>query len=72
MIEQAWQKRMLRVARERRDMPKAGWEFVGEGGGKLWELERGWRIKHEIRDVKISACGKGVWVKIEQRPAGDW
>lgn len=57
----------LTVRRERRDMAKAGWEFVGEDGGKLWELEREGRYTHRIADVKIAACGKALWVKIEPR-----
>jgi hypothetical protein len=63
MIHTALAKRALAVRRDHRDMPKAGWEYVGEGGGKLWELNRGYRIGHRIAEVKIAADGVGVWVK---------
>lgn len=65
MIEAQWQKDVLAVRREHRDMPKAGWEYVSEGGGKLWELHRGYRIGYRIVEAKISHNGLGVWVRIE-------
>lgn len=61
-------RRALLVRRERREMTGAGWEFVGEGGGRLWELNRGARQDQRIVDVQIAACGKGVWVMIEPTP----
>lgn len=63
MIKSDWQKRVLAARRDRRDRIKEGWEFVGEGGGKLWELYRGCRIGYRITDVRISADGLGVWIK---------
>lgn len=59
----------LKVRRDIRDMRAGGWEFIDESGGKLWELQRGWRIDHVITDTKISATGKEIWVKIEKRPS---
>lgn len=41
-----------------------GWEEVGEGGGKLWELYRGYRRGHRIVDVRITPDGLSLLVKI--------
>ncbi len=57
----------LKVRRDRRDRRREGWEFVGEGGGNLWELNRGGRWNHRIVDVRVAACGKAVWVKTEAK-----
>jgi hypothetical protein len=67
MIGTQWMKDSLAARREARDMTKAGWEWIGEGGGKLWELYRGWRTDQHIVDAKVSYSGLGVWVKIEPR-----
>jgi hypothetical protein len=64
MIGTQWQKDVLSGRRESREMTKAGWEYVGEGGGRLWELVRGPRQAHRIVEARISSGGKGVWVKI--------
>jgi hypothetical protein len=56
----------LRLRRDKRDMAKAGWEFVGERGGDLWELYRGGRGRHRIVDVRIAACGRALWIKTEE------
>lgn len=66
MIGTDWQKRVLALRRERRDMAKRGWEFVGEGGGKLWELARGSRIGHRVVAAQPSLDGLGVWVLIQE------
>jgi hypothetical protein len=42
-----------------------GFEPVGEGGGKLWELYRGVRTNHVITDVRIGPDRKHVWIKTE-------
>lgn len=63
-------RRALASRRELRDMPKLGWEMVGEGGGMLWELQRGFRYNHEITDVQIAADRKSLWVKVE-KPSHD-
>lgn len=55
--------KILSIRRERRDMLKAGWEFVGEDGGNLWQLYRGGRYRERIYDVKIAACGMALWIK---------
>lgn len=57
----------MAVRKDIRDMERDGWEFVGEGGGRLWELERGGRWDHIIVDVQIAASGKGVWIKTAKR-----
>ena len=56
----------LAYRRQERDLKAKGWEPVGDNGGKLWELNRGYRMSHRIVDVKIGACGKRLWVKIER------
>lgn len=56
----------LRSRKEDRDMKKDGWERVGEGGGKLWELYRGGRWNHRITDAQISVDGKSLWIKTKQ------
>jgi hypothetical protein len=56
----------LAFRRDVRDMTAAGFEKVGEGGGRLWELNRGGRFMHRIVECKISVCGKAVWVRTEQ------
>lgn len=53
----------LAVRREKRDLPKDGWEYVGENGGRLWELHRGYRYRHRIVEVRIAYDGKGLWMK---------
>jgi hypothetical protein len=53
----------LKVRRFRRDMLRDGWEEVGEGGGKLWELYRGCRQDHIIVATRIDASGKSIWIK---------
>ena len=50
-----------RFAKEKR---AAGWEEIGEGGGGLWELNRGWRWNQVITDCAIHPSGKSLWVKI--------
>lgn len=62
----AFTKHALRVKRDRRDRLADGWEYIGEGGGKLWELHRGYRIPHRITAVEIAACGKALWIKTEE------
>lgn len=59
----------LAYRKEDRDMKRDGWERVGEGGGKLWELYRGFRWNHAITQCKISVDGKSVWIKTEFRKA---
>lgn len=56
--------RGLKIARQRRELTALGYEQVGEGGGRLWELERGYRYDHEIVDAIVGADGRSVWVKI--------
>ena len=58
-------KSALRYRRDVRDRVADGWEYVGEGGGRLWELERGCRWRHRITDVRIAADGKALWIKTE-------
>jgi hypothetical protein len=67
MLESEFSKRAIRVRRDRRDMLRTGWEYVGEGGGMLWELYRGSRMGQVITDVRIAADGLGVWIKTAKR-----
>lgn len=64
MIGTSWQKAVLAARRERRDMEKAGWEYLGEGGGKIWELVRGSRVGKRIVEAKVAIDGHGVWVLV--------
>lgn len=68
MLNTEWQKRVIAGRRDIRDRERDGWEYVGEGGGKLWELNRGCRAGHKITEVAIAADGLGVWVKILPSP----
>lgn len=45
-------------------LTKDGWEEIGEGGGKIWELYRGFRTSHRIVDARIAPDGKSIFVKI--------
>ena len=47
-----------------RAMKRAGFEEVGEGGGRLWELNRGSRYSHRIVGCVISPTGESVWVMV--------
>ncbi len=59
-------RRVLAQRRMHRDLViHKGWEVVGEGGGRLWELYRGGRCGHRIVDVRIAPCGTELFVKIE-------
>lgn len=69
MLESKAAKHSIAVRRDRRDRMKQGYEYLGEGGGKIWELYRGCRYDHVITDAIIAADGKGVWVKTEKRPS---
>lgn len=59
--------RGLKIARQRRELAKLGYEQIGEGGGRLWELYRGYRTDHEIVDAIIGADGMSIFVKIVPR-----
>lgn len=63
MLESAFSKHARLVRTEHRDLPKQGWEHVGERGGKLWEFYRGCRIGHHVTDVRIAADGISFWIK---------
>lgn len=54
---------ILRCRRARRRLKKEGWEEVGEGGGRLWELHRGRRIGFVITDVQIGPEGTSLFIK---------
>lgn len=53
-------------SRQRRNLEAKGYEEVGEGGGKLWELYRGYRRNQRIVDAIVAAHGMSVFVKIEK------
>ncbi len=57
--------RSLRLTQsENATLRAEGWEEVGEGGGKLWELYRGFRTSHRIVDARITPDGLSLLVKI--------
>lgn len=56
-------RRILAYRRDKRKRIADGWEFVNSDGGKLWEINRGWRWDHVITHVEIAVGGKGLWVK---------
>lgn len=59
--------REMHAARKiRRRLVAGGYEEVGEGGGKLWELYRGYRYDHRIVAVEIDPSGKSLWVKVQR------
>jgi len=53
----------LRLRRFRRDMVARGFEEVGEGGDRLWELYRGSRRDHVITEAQVDLAGRSVWIK---------
>lgn len=59
-------RRRLAYVRMYHDLIPKGWEEVGERGGKLWEMYRGYRTDQCIVDVKIAPGGKSLFVKIEK------
>jgi hypothetical protein len=59
-------RRRLAVRREQRKMKALGWEYVGEGGGKLWELYRGGRVGHRIVGAAVDITGLGIWVLVKE------
>lgn len=56
-------KRALETRRTHRDLVRDGYEEVGEGGGRLWELHRGCRTDHIITDVVIAPDGRSLFIK---------
>lgn len=63
MLVNEFTRNALAYRKEEREMKRNGFERVGEGGGKLWELQRGGRYNHRITDVRISVDGKSLWIK---------
>jgi hypothetical protein len=53
----------LRCRRIRRDLIAAGFEEIGEGGGHLWKLHRGFGADHVITAVAIAPEGKSLFIK---------
>jgi|GraSoi_2013_40cm_1033754.scaffolds.fasta_scaffold16686_2 hypothetical protein len=53
----------LRCRRIRRDLIADGFEEIGEGGGNLWQLHRGFGIDHMITAVAIAPEGKSLFIK---------
>jgi hypothetical protein len=49
---------------EYRKLLADGWEEVGERGGNLWELYRGFRYNCRIVDARITPDGMSLLVKI--------
>lgn len=61
----AFTRETLRCRRSRRALLAAGFEEIGENGGRLWQLYRGARQDHRIVAVVIAPEGKSLFVKIE-------
>ena len=57
----------LRCRRIRRKLAADGFEEVGEGGGPLWLLHRGFGADHIITAVAIAPEGTTVFVKTERK-----
>ena len=57
-------KQILAARRQRRDLLAVGFEELGEGGGRIWELHRGARVGQRIRQVEIALGGKSVYVRV--------
>jgi hypothetical protein len=53
----------LRCRRIRRDLIADGFEEIGEGGGHLWQLHRGFGTDHAITAVAIGPEGMSVFIK---------
>lgn len=62
----AFTRSALKVRRDLRDRPKEGWLRAGE---PRWQLNRGSEWRDVIVDVRISACGKGLWIKTAREDA---
>ena len=60
-------KSILRLRKTERAWTREGFECVGEGGGKLWELHRGGRTDCEIKDARVSPNGRDLWIRITKR-----
>ena len=67
MLESQRSKEIIAVRRDMRDRKRDGYEYLGEGGGAIWELSRGSRWNHVITEAIIAKDGKGVWVKTAPR-----
>lgn len=57
-------KRRLNYLRFVRKYTALGYEDLGERGGRLWEIYRGYRIGQQIVDAVIPPGGMSVFVKI--------
>jgi hypothetical protein len=53
----------LRCSRIRRKLLADGFEEIGEGGGNLWQLHRGFESDHVITAVAIAPEGGSVFIK---------
>ena len=62
----AFTSRAIAYRREVQRLIAAGYEEVGEGGGKLWQLHRGSRQDHEITEVVIGPDKKSLWIKTQK------
>jgi hypothetical protein len=60
---------ILQYRRSVRKLTNDGYEEIGEGGGKLWELYRGWRHDHVITDVVIGPDRKALFIKTAPKEA---
>lgn len=56
----------LAIRWDQRDRERDGWLYVGENGGPLWVLHRGEWVGRRIADVAIAACGRALWIKLDE------
>lgn len=65
MLVTASTKFALKYRRQERILIARGFERVGDNGGKLWELNRGYRVGQKIKEVVIAENGISLFVRIE-------
>lgn len=57
-------RRRLHYRRTVRRWLAEGFEEVGEGGGELWQIYRGYRVGQTIQEARVAPGGMSVFVKI--------
>lgn len=64
-------RRVLAYRRHAREMARAGWEYVGEGGGHLWQLVRGSRRGQRREELGIKTEHMDALVEVQRLGAPD-
>lgn len=59
----------LASRRQYRDLTKRGYELISckFGVGRLWELDRGYRLDWHLTDAVLGVDGKSVYVRAEKQ-----